>query len=236
MSNLFRDNKGYIVNSDNPIAILTAIKKYAMLQNRVDPQGNIIKTSARGAWLGNRGQLHGDTKTILRPFKLKAWLICVLEFKGRHRQVMAPNLYTELFFFDEATAFSAGHRPCFECRRDDANRFKTAWLKGNPEYGFDAKVHIGEIDEIIHQERIGKDGRKITFEGFIKDLPEGVFVEIDGNPYLFANKTMWHWTSFGYEEGAPLPASERVTVLTPKSVVNAFSSGYRPQIGIEGLK
>jgi hypothetical protein len=207
-----------------------------MLQNRVDPQGNIIKTSARGAWLGNRGQLHGDTKTILRPFKLKAWLICVLEFKDRHRQVMAPNLYTELFFLDEATACAAGHRPCFECRRDDANRFKAAWLKGNPEYGFDHKVHIEKIDEIIHQERIDKKGGKVTFEATIGDLPDGIFIQMDGEPYLFANKMTWHWTPFGYEQGTLLPGSTKITVLTPRSVVNAFRSGYRPQMGVDDLK
>ena len=207
-----------------------------MLQNRVDPQGNIIKTSARGAWLGNRGQLHGDTQTILRPFKLKAWLICVLEFKGRHRQVMAPNLYTELFFLDEATAFAAGHRPCFECRRDDANRFKIAWLKGNPEYRFDHKVLIGKIDEIIHQERIDKNGRKVTFEAIVNDLPDGVFVQIDGEPYLLVRPVAWHWTPFGYEQGALIPASAKVTVLTPRSVFNAFCSGYRPQMGIDDLQ
>ncbi|SDP60812.1 hypothetical protein SAMN05428975_2052 [Mucilaginibacter sp. OK268] len=203
-----------------------------MLQNRVDPKGNIIKTSARGAWLGNRGQLHGDTKTILRPFKLKAWLICVLEFKDRHRQVMAPNLYTELFFFDEATACSAGHRPCFECRREDANRFKAAWLKGNPEYGFDHKVLIGKIDEIIHQERIDKNGRKIMFEAAVEDLPDGVFIQMDGEPYLLVNRMIRHWTPFGYEQGTLMPASAKVTVLTPRSVVNAFRSGYRPQMGM----
>lgn len=207
-----------------------------MLQNRVDPQGNIIKTSARGAWLGNRGQLHGDTKTILRPFKLKAWLICVLEFKDRHRQVMAPNLYTELFFLDEATAFAAGHRPCFECRRDDANQFKTAWLKGNPEYGFDHKVHIEKIDEVIHEERIDKNGHKVTFEASIENLPDGVFIQIDSELYLLANEMIWHWTAFDYEQGAPISELGKVTVLTPRSVVNAFRSGYRPQMGIDDLK
>src|ERR1700761_169648 len=135
-----------------------------MLQNRIDPKGNIIQTSARGAWMGNRGQLHDRGKTILRPFKLKAWITCVLEFKDRHRQVMAPGLYTELFFLDEATAFATGHRPCFECRRDDAKKFKTAWLKGNPEYQFNDKIAIGKIDDVIHAERIDKDGQKVTFK------------------------------------------------------------------------
>src|ERR1700761_7186777 len=111
-----------------------------MLQNRVDPMGNIIRTSARGAWMGNRGLIHDEHQHVLRPFRLKAWLICVLQFRNRKRVVMSPGQYTELFFFDEATAFSAGHRPCFECRRSDALLFRSCWIKGNPEYGFQEKT------------------------------------------------------------------------------------------------
>ncbi|MDB5131692.1 MAG: hypothetical protein JWR02_1441 [Mucilaginibacter sp.] len=202
-----------------------------MLQNRVDPKGNIIATSARGAWLGNRGQLHGRGKTILRPFKHQAWIICLLQFKDRHREVMSPNLWTELFFLDEATAFAAGHRPCFECRREDANRFKAAWLKGNPQYGFDHKVTIGKIDAVIHAERIAKDGGKVTCEAVGSDLPDGVFIEIGGEPYLVTGGKIFRWTPFGYEEGLPLPIHV-VTVLTPRSVVEAFRAGYKVQVGL----
>lgn len=202
-----------------------------MLQNRVDPQGKIIATKARGAWLGNRGQLHGSTKTILRPFKHKAWIICVLQFKDRHRQIMAPNLWTELFFLDEATAFAAGHRPCFECRRDAANQFKAAWLKGNPGYGFTMKTSIGKIDEIIHQERIGADHDKVTFTAAAGDLPSGTFILIDNKPYLLTNNCIHHWTPFGYDKSLPLPQGE-VTVLTPYSIVQAFRSGYQPQMAV----
>jgi len=200
-----------------------------MLQNRVDPSGNIISTSARGAWMGNRGQLHGAGKHILRPFKLKAWITCLLEFKDRHRQVMAPNLYTELFFMDEATAFAAGHRPCFECRKSDYKKFKSFWLKGNPGYGFHEKTSIREIDDIIHSERIDRKGNKLTFEADIKDLPDGTFILIEDEPYLLADQKIYHWTPFGYDEGITLP-SGTITVLTPKSVINTFRAGYYPQI------
>lgn len=202
-----------------------------MLQNRVDPKGNIIATSARGAWLGNRGQLHGRGKTILRPFKHQAWIICLLQFKGRRREVMSPNLWTELFFLDEATAFAAGHRPCFECRRDDAGRFKTAWLKGNPQYGFGHKTAIGKIDAVIHAERITKDGGKVSYEAIGNDLPDGAFIEIGGKPHLVANSKIFRWTPFGYEESLPLPGHV-VTVLTPWSVVEAFRAGYKVQVGL----
>jgi len=204
-----------------------------MLQNRVDPQGNIITTSARGAWLGNRGQLHGKGKTILRPFKHKAWIICALQFKNRHRQVMSPGLWTELFFLDEATAFAAGHRPCFECRREDANRFKATWLKGNPGYGFDKKTSINKFDDILQVERVDANNEKVTFEADINDLPDGTFIKLDDEHYLISNHLIHHWTPFGYDKTAPFPSSSKVTVLTPKSTVAAFRAGYRPQLKID---
>lgn len=204
-----------------------------MLQNRVGPQGNFIKTSARGNWMGNRGQLHNAGKSILRPFKLKAWLICLLEFKGRRREVMAPNLYTELFFLDEATALAAGHRPCFECRREQAGLFKVAWIKGNPQYHFDSKVAINEIDQVIHEQRINKDGTKITFKALLKDLPNGVFIEIDDQPYLLSNGRRYSWSPAGYGKAYPLNQNELVSVLTPASIVNAIRVGYRPQMELD---
>ena len=114
------------------------------LQNRVDPFGQLISTTARGAWMGNRGLIHNAAQQIVRPYKLKAWIICQLKFGDRHRVVMTPNLYTELFFLDEATAFSTGHRPCAECRRQDYNRFKQAWVNGNPSFGFGPKTPVAK--------------------------------------------------------------------------------------------
>lgn len=155
-----------------------------MLQNRVDPFGNIIKTKARGAWMGNRGYLHNRDKEILRPFKVNAWLTCRLEFKGRKREIMAPGKYTELFFLDEATACSAGHRPCSECRREDHLKFKQLWIKANPEYGFNEKTPIGEIDEILQGERINADKSKRIHEQNGIAIPDGTFVLINDKPCL----------------------------------------------------
>ena len=203
------------------------------MQNRVDPMGNIIDTTARGMWMGNRGQLHDDNTQILRPFKLKAWLTCVLKFKDRHREVMSPGLYTELFFLDEATAFAAGHRPCCECRRHDHYRFKMYWLKGNPEYGFNEGTSIKQIDEIIHKERINSRGDKVTFLDNIDNLPGGTFIFMNGQPYTVASPHLWHWTPACYDAKLQLPKNETVTVLTPRSVVNTFSAGYLPQVSID---
>jgi len=201
-----------------------------MLQNRVDPFGQIIKTQARGSWMGNRGILHNEQQQVLRPFKLKAWLICKLEFNGRKRPVMAPNRYTELFFLDEATAFAAGHRPCFECRRADFNKFKSLWLKGNPEYNFSEKISFQKIDEVIHKERMNSDGSKVTFDEDANHLPDGTFVLYNKEAYLILNGSMYLWSPFGYEKGIALPNADKLSVLTPKSVVNTFRAGYLPQM------
>jgi hypothetical protein len=203
-----------------------------MLQNRVNPSGEIIRTSHRCTWLGNRGVLHNEQQEIVRPYKIKAWITCVLEFRGRHREVMQPNRWTELFFLDEATAFSAGHRPCFQCRYEDHQRFKTYWLKGNPEYGFDVKTPVSKIDDILHQERVTANKIKVTYQKKLADLPDGTFVIYLDQPYLLRDKQLYLWTPAGYEKSISLPEQDILSVLTPKSFVNMFKAGYTPQMGV----
>src|SRR5262249_30089580 len=96
------------------------------LQNRVDPFGELFASPARGTLMGNRGgKFHADDRHLTgRRWVSRQWICCVLAFKGRRRDVWG-RYYTELFFLDEVTAFAAGHRPCFECRRKDAERFAT---------------------------------------------------------------------------------------------------------------
>jgi hypothetical protein len=200
-----------------------------MLQNRVDPSGNIIKTSARGSWMGNRGVIHNQQKEITHAFKHKAWITCVLQFKERHRTVMTPGRWTELFFLDEATAFAAGHRPCFECRREDAKKFKSCWIRGNPTYNFTMATSINSIDEIIHRERIDSEKKKVMYHSLSSDIPEGTFILFEDKPYLFTQGQLHRWTPSGYGKSMAVPKDAKLTVLTPQSIVNAFRAGYRPQ-------
>src|ERR1700744_4016889 len=115
-------------------------------ENRVTPLGHLIATPARGTMMGNRGVLHDDVGRIRRLWALKRWIVCVLEFRGRHRTVMSPGRYTELFFLDEATAFAGGFRPCAECRHRRYVDFRDAWktTAGRPS--------AVEIDERLHRE------------------------------------------------------------------------------------
>src|SRR5580698_6781323 len=100
------------------------------LENRVDPFGNLFRTPARGTMMGNRGgALHNSEREIVRNYKSRRWIACVLEFRGRRRIVMSERRYTELFFLDEAVALAAGHRPCAECRHAAYQSFLTAWAQ-----------------------------------------------------------------------------------------------------------
>jgi hypothetical protein len=201
------------------------------LQNRVDPFGQLISTTARGAWMGNRGLIHNAAQQIVRPFKLKAWITCQIRFGDRHRVVMSPNRYTELFFLDEATAFSAGHRPCAECRRQDYNRFKMAWINGNPGFGFDPKTPVTKIDEIIHRERIDDRGKKLTHIERLETLPIGCFFEYNARPFVVKQPNLIAaWTAFGYEAPIRMASGIAVQVLTPSSLVNMVRAGYTPQM------
>ena len=145
---------------------------------------------------------------------------------------MSPNLYTELFFLDEATAFAGGHRPCCECRRSDYDLFKKSWVQGNPAFGFNKKTLIREIDEVLQEERIDKKGLKVTFTSPIEALPDGTFVQTENEFYILLGDAMHRWTPFGYDRQLPKPHDGVVTVLTPHSIVNCFRAGYKPQIAI----
>jgi len=198
------------------------------LQNRVTPFGEIVISPARGTFMGNRGILHTDNQQLTnRRWTTYAWIICVLNFKGRRRQPMSPRTYTELFFLDEATALAAGHRPCGECRRADYKQFEAYWIAGNN------VATIGEIDRVLHNERVDARTRtKVTFQANIDSLADGTFITLDGAPYLIWDQGLWHWTPDGYQPCQTKPRNRIVTVLTPRSTVNALTAGYIPKVEI----
>src|SRR5262245_49680116 len=96
------------------------------LQNQVTPFGNVVAIPQRGLYTGNRGIIHDPaTKTLLgRRWTTKAWLVCVLDYKGRRRELMGGRSWTELFFLDEAVALAAGHRPASSAGAPKLKHFK----------------------------------------------------------------------------------------------------------------
>ena len=197
----------------------------APLQNRVTPQGDIIATPHRGMFTGNRGIIHDPaTRTLLtRRWSSNAWLTCVCEFRGRRRKVMGGRSWTELFFLDEATAFAAGHRPCFFCRRDDANRFRAAWEEGNGVSGVLAR----DIDIVLHRERLERGKKRLhALPMPLQQLPDGAMVQAGTESYLITQGAALLWSPGGYRR--PQNALTEAMLLTPPSTLRALSAGYRP--------
>lgn len=200
------------------------------LQNRVDPFGNLVAVSARGEFFGNRGILHNQDKVIVSPWKHKSWVTCLLSFKGIKRELFSPNNYSELFFLDEATALSAGHRPCAHCRRDRYNEFKMLWLTANSESP-DNSLSVAQIDKQLHSERAGENRDKKTFLTAFKNIAQGTFITIAGNAYLFWEGALLKWSHHGYVEALDLPgANEEIEVITPYSIVQLFKHGFTPSV------
>jgi|ERR1043165_2475286 hypothetical protein len=208
-------------------------------QNRVTPSGDLIATLERGTFMGNCGVLHDAEAHIKRAWQVKRWLICVLEFRGRKRQVMTPGCYTELFFLDEATALAAGHRPCAECRHARFLAFCDAWQIASPDVGRTGRPTAEEIDRQLHAERLTADRLKRSFLAGLDELPDGVFVTQEASPeqpYLVWGKHLLAWTPGGYAERRWRRKGEQVQVLTPESTVAAIRAGYVPEVHPSAMK
>jgi hypothetical protein len=194
------------------------------LQNRVTPFGEIVALPGRGLVMGNRGVLHDDRRTIVRSSQLRRWIACHVEFRGRKRQIMRPRSYTELFFLDEATALSAGHRPCAECRNADYRRFRALWegCHGSP-------AGADDMDARLHADRLaGKQKR--TYREDVANLPDGTYVLLDGKARLVWEGDVFTWSDAGYTERRKRPPRGDVDVLTPRAAVAVLAAGYRPAI------
>lgn len=179
----------------------------------------------RGAWTGNRGNLHRSTD-IVRAWASPHWLICTLEWRGIRREQWLPRRLTWLFFHDEAVALAAGHRPCAYCRRGSYNAFRICWQgAGGP-----LPLH-GEIDATLHAERLVAGTReRRTHPGSWPELPDGAFVLIHGAPALVRGRQVIAWTPAGYGERLRRPGSGEAEVLTPPATVRVLAAGYPVQI------
>jgi hypothetical protein len=194
------------------------------LQNRVTPFGDIEAFAGRGTIMGNRGVLHDERRRIVRYAQVRRWIACRLEFRGRHRAIMQPRRWTELFFLDEAAAFAAGHRPCAECRNREYKRFRALWeIEHGGPTGADA------IDRVLDAER--RDGRrKRTHRAPLDALPDGTFVALEGRAWLVLGGELLPWTDRGYGERRVRQHAGEVDVLTAPSIVALIRAGYRPEL------
>lgn len=192
-------------------------------RNRVTPFGEIVAIEQRGLFMGNRGSIHRD-REIVRPWQVRRWITCALEHKGWVAPKWEPRRWTALFFWDEAVALAAGHRPCALCRRADFNRWLDAW-----ESAFGERPRVDQMDRRLHAERV-EDRRQRRHTAPWSGLPEGAFVLVDEVPALVLADRLVPWSPARYGTPIVRPTRGRATVLTPPSSVAVLGYGYRPVI------
>jgi hypothetical protein len=203
--------------------------------NRVTPRGEIVAIAQRGTFMGNRGSIHRAPYEIGRPWQVRRWITCVLEHKGWVAPKWAPGRWTALFFWDEAVALAAGHRPCALCRRSDYERWRDAWAAAFGERegadAMDRRLHADRIDDRVDGRRQRHHTRPWAA------LPGGTFVALPDDPSVAALVLDDHlrpWSAAGYGPPVPRPAERpgrgEATVLTPQATVEVLLHGYTPAL------
>ncbi len=137
-----------------------------------------------------------------------------LDFNGRYRSPRNPESrkYTQLFLFDEATAFAAGHRPCGECRPAGYREFKRLWAVANPDVENTPKA----MDRALRAERRAGNAPVTATP------PDGAVVTDGTDAFLRWNGAWLRWSFEGYTPAAP---SGELRLLTPPSIVRMLEIG-----------
>ena len=179
--------------------------------NRVTPTGEIVAIDQRGLFLGNRGRLHERPREIARAWQVRRWITCVLAYKGWVAPRWDPGRYTALFFWDEAVALAAGHRPCALCRRSDYRAWGDAWAEVTGR-----RDGADTMDLRLHADRLAGRAQRRHRRSWA-DLPAGTFVALEGGDG---------------DGGTPVdrPARGDADVLTPAVTVDVVAAGYTPVI------
>jgi hypothetical protein len=196
------------------------------LQSRVDPFAKLFADSSRGTMFGNRGgRIHtDDQKLTMRRWASRQWICCVLDFKNRQRDVWG-RYYTELFFLDEVTALAAGHRPCFECRRKDAEAFAGYWQRT---HRLLRRPRADEMDLVLHAERLNGRAKRLHRRA-IDGLPDGAMIALEEGAFVVRGGSLLHWTPRGYDARERRPRHKSVEALTPPAILSVLIAGYQPQ-------
>ena len=196
--------------------------------NRVSPFGVFEAAAYKGALLGNRGDLHAADGSLGRKRWLgKAWIACTTAERGTYRvKFDRKGTYFPLFFFDEAVAFAAGHRPCAQCRRDDYRRFQAAWSV--TQRGSAKRPLATAIDAALHAARLdGRAQRTVAYPA--GNLPDGAFIVDPGDSSQAArieHGAARRWSHRGYAAAATLDPGTVVIALTPQPLLAVLKAGY----------
>ena len=129
--------------------------------------------------------------------------------------------YTEIFFLDEATALAAGHRPCFECRRDAARAFAAAWGRAQG-----TRAAARRRDGPRAPSLSGSAApRQVAFAESCREA--AIFATSGALLPAHRRPVRWPGASAATRRRRAFDGSEPVRALTPPSTRAALAAGYR---------
>ena len=194
-------------------------------QNRVTPFSSIVSTSARGTLTGNRGCLHDEQQHIRRHFQGTRWIICLLEFKGRRRNLMTPGI-TELFWM-KPLRWRPGIGRARNVNANGSRSFATSGRK--PILNWRAHLALPRRPWTWLSTRkeprrtISATAHRLSICRMASLLP------MTNTAYLVLTGRVLRWSPEGYEH--PTAAIQYpARVVTPASVVRTLAAGYRAGI------
>lgn len=200
------------------------------------PTGAIVAIDQRGLFLGNRGSIHRAPRELARAWQVRRWITCALAYKGWRAPMWEPRRWTPLFFWDEAVALAAGHRPCALCRHADYVAWQDGWQAATG-----VRSGADDMDRRLHADRL--DGRtQRTHARSWRDLPDGSFVALATDPaapaaaapvptpaLVLADRLVpWLPVAAGYGPPVERPTRGDATVLSPSVTVDVLAAGYVP--------
>lgn len=210
------------------------------LPNGVHRAGRIEVVCPSAMPMGNRGILHRQIHgPVSKDWQHESWVACRLNFggwqrgeriQGKLRLMASLKDHSELFFLDEVTALSAGHRPCGTCRRFDYAVFKSAWCKPKAIEEGDSDPKL--VDHELHQDRCASrhDFKQTSLVQF-DELPDGAMFLRYGRPYLCWRGKTWLWSVRGHSQTEiKIAAKSLAEVLTPNAILAALRAGYCAQV------
>jgi len=132
--------------------------------------------------------------------------------------------YTSLFFLDEVTALSAGHRPCFFCRNRDATRFLLLADAPPGAATTNGRISADAADRIADAQR-----RTRQPDRPVDGLPDGAMIAVGDVAYAVRGERLLRWSFDGYLDAIPRGEVTTARPLTPMLYVGALSCGFQPQ-------
>ena len=167
----------------------------------------------------------------MRPWQVRRWITCALTYKGWRAPMWEPGRWTPLFFWDEAVALAAGHRPCALCRHADFVRFLDAWESAHGD-----RPRVDPMDRRLHAERVDGSGRGhvgrsacTTWRGptcrTARSSSRTTTCPASCCPIAWCRGRRRRRLRAG---AGPRPRGGRARVLTPPATVAVLAHGYRP--------